>query len=46
MFEHFKHYPWVLPVYEYKDIAQLLASLAEQVISPAEATVKELRSLQ
>ena len=44
MFEHFQRYPWVRPVYEYKDIPQLLASLAEQVISPAEAKVKELRS--
>jgi hypothetical protein len=44
MFEHFKRYPWVLPVYEYADTPQLLASLTEQVISPAEAKVKELRS--
>ncbi len=44
MFEHFKRYPWVLPVYEYADTPQLLASLLEQVISPAEAKVKELRS--
>jgi hypothetical protein len=44
MFEGFRPYQWVLPVYEYKDIPQLLASLAEQVISPAEAKVKELWS--
>ncbi len=45
MFEHFRRYPWVLPVYEYDDIPHLLASLTERVISPAEAAVKELRSL-
>jgi uncharacterized protein YjbI with pentapeptide repeats len=43
MFEHFKRYPWVLPVYEYEDTPQLLASLTDQVIVPAEAKVKELR---
>jgi uncharacterized protein YjbI with pentapeptide repeats len=43
MFEHFKRYPWVLPVYQYAEIKQLLGTLAEQVIAPAEAKVKELR---
>jgi hypothetical protein len=44
MLEHFKHYHWVLPVYDYNDEQQLLASLTENVIEPAEAKVKELRS--
>ena len=45
MFEDLKQYPWVLPVYEYEDTPQLLASLTDQVIAPAESLVRKLRSL-
>lgn len=42
MFEHFRRYPWVLPVHTYVDQASLLATLATAVIEPAEAKVIEL----
>ena len=42
MFEHFKRYPWVLPVYRYSDQASLLLSLKENIIKPAEQKAKEL----
>jgi uncharacterized protein YjbI with pentapeptide repeats len=44
LFEHFRRYPWVLPVYRYADSEQLFASLVEQVIAPAEEKVRELRA--
>ena len=40
MFEHFKKYPWVLPIYQYMELDDLLKSLREKVIAPAEARVK------
>jgi len=43
MFEHFRRYPWVLPVFEYEDTTKLIAVLREQVIEPAVALAKELR---
>ncbi len=43
MFEHFTRYPWVLPIHRYDQLEDLLASLAEKVIAPAEAKAKELR---
>ena len=43
MFEHFKKYPWVLPIHLYSDLADLLGSLSDKVIAPAEAKLKELR---
>ncbi len=43
MFEHFKKYPWVLAIHRYRDLKDLLSSLKEKVIEPAEAKVKELR---
>lgn len=43
MFEHFKRYPWVLDPYRYGNIEELLASLPERVIMPAEAKAPELR---
>ena len=44
MFEHFKKYPWVLPVFQYRDKADLLENLSSKVIAPAEAKAKELAS--
>lgn len=40
MFEHFKRYPWMLPVFEYDDQDGLLAALNEKVIAPAEAMAR------
>jgi uncharacterized protein YjbI with pentapeptide repeats len=42
MFEHFRNFPWVLPVYRYSDEASLLQSLEENVISPAEQKAQDL----
>jgi len=42
-FEHFKRYPWVLPIYSYKRLDDLLETLEEKVIAPAEAKVLEIR---
>lgn len=43
MLPHFKRYPWVIEAYQYQDSQQLLASLTEQVIQPAEVKVIELQ---
>ncbi len=42
MFEHWRRYPWVLPIHRYGDRAALLAALDAEVIAPAEAKAKEL----
>jgi hypothetical protein len=44
MFKDFdpRDFHWVLPVYHYKEPEQLLATLAENVIAPAEVKVKAL----
>ena len=42
MFKDYWKYEWVLPVYRYKALEPLLATLAEGVIAPAEAKVKAL----
>ncbi len=42
MFEHFIRFPWVLPIYRYRDEVNLLQSLQEKVIAPAEQKAKEL----
>jgi hypothetical protein len=39
-------YQWVLNVYRYDGIEELLASLEEQVIAPAESKAKELATLK
>ena len=41
MFEHFTRFPWVLPIYRYTDELNLLQSLTEKVIAPAEQKSKE-----
>jgi uncharacterized protein YjbI with pentapeptide repeats len=42
MFKDYWKYDWVLPIYRYKAKGQLLATLAEKVIAPAEGKVKAL----
>ena len=42
MFADFLDYPWVLPLYRYDSIDQLLASLVERVIHPADAKAVEI----
>lgn len=42
MFEHFPRYPWVLPIYHYHDVGELLHSLKEYIIDPAEQKAQEL----
>ena len=44
MFEHFKRFPWVLPVYQYNSIDDLVLRVPEVVIGPAEEKVLELRA--
>jgi hypothetical protein len=41
MFEHFRHYPWVLEPFLYESRQALLDSLLQHVIAPAEAKAKE-----
>jgi len=43
MFEHFKRYPWVLETYYYNSIEEVLASLKEKIINPAEKKSVEIR---
>ena len=43
MFEDLRHrHHWVLPTFRYQDTAELLASLQEQIIAPAEQKAREL----
>ena len=42
MYEHFSSYPWVQPIYHYSDLDELLHSIQECVIEPAEKKVREL----
>ena len=44
MFESFKSYPWVLPIYYYDSTASLIANLNDHVIGPVEAKAREFRS--
>ncbi len=46
MFPEFKKYPWVLPGYRYRSIAELLVDVEEKVIKPAEEKAKELEKEQ
>lgn len=43
MFEHWRPYPWVLPIYEYENGEHLIATLSAGVIEPAEKKVQEIR---
>jgi hypothetical protein len=42
MFEHFTRYPWVLEIYRYQSLEEVIASLTEKVIAPAEFKSNEL----
>ena len=42
MFEHFVSYPWVQPIYHYHNMDELLHSIQEHIIDPAEKKVREL----
>ena len=42
MFADYWKYDWVLPVYQYEGLDQLLTALAEKVIGPAEAKMNAL----
>jgi uncharacterized protein YjbI with pentapeptide repeats len=43
MFKDYWKYDWVLPVYRYEGLEPLLATLAENVIAPAEAKLNALQ---
>lgn len=43
MFEHFKPYPWVLPLHAYETPDVLLAEIVQRIIEPAERKVEELK---
>ena len=43
MFKDYWKYSWLLEVHRYEGLQDLLASLEEQVIAPAEAKVSELQ---
>ena len=43
MFKDFRAYPWVLNTYLYNGADELLASLEDEVIAPAERKARELR---
>jgi uncharacterized protein YjbI with pentapeptide repeats len=42
MFEHFKKYPWVLPVFRYSDANSLVQSMQHSIIDPAERKAAQL----
>jgi hypothetical protein len=44
LFEHIRRFPRVLKSYRYEDQGQLLATIEEKVIAPAEAKVEEIRT--
>jgi hypothetical protein len=44
MFEHFRSFPWVLPLHLYPDLPALVALLDEKVIRPAEARRRRVAS--
>jgi len=36
MYENWKRYPWVLPIFRYRDVQHLLESIDERIVRPAE----------
>lgn len=44
LFEHIRRFGWVLEPYQYESQAELIASIGERVIAPAESKVKELQT--
>ncbi|MBV6441373.1 MAG: pentapeptide repeat-containing protein [Haliscomenobacteraceae bacterium CHB4] len=46
MFEHWRPYPWVLPIYEYENEGHLISTLSAEVIEPAERKVQEIRGIK
>ena len=43
MFEHFARFPWVLDIYLYHDINELISTLSEKIITPIEIKVQSMR---
>jgi len=44
MFETFRRYPWVLSIHVYRDLNDLMATLEDKVIIPAEVKSEEVRN--
>jgi uncharacterized protein YjbI with pentapeptide repeats len=44
MFQDYWKYPWMLEVHRYDDVEELIASLEEKVIAPAEEKIRSLKS--
>ena len=44
LYEHFKRYPWVLGIYRYRGIDDLVLGLGDNIIPAVEAKVVEIRS--
>jgi uncharacterized protein YjbI with pentapeptide repeats len=44
MFEHFRRFPWVLETYYYDNLNEVLLSVEDKVITPAETKARELSS--
>lgn len=45
MFEHFKPYPWVLPLHVYQKPETMLSQIVDVIIEPVERKVEELRGI-
>jgi hypothetical protein len=45
MFDFFQHFPWVLESYRYHSLDEVLASLDDKVITPAEKARERLGSM-
>ena len=43
LFDHFKRYPWVLPIHQYESSAQLMQNIIPSIVEPVEQKVLELR---